>query len=153
MSVVDNRIVVQFLAEVGGFEDSKNVLLILGATNKPWEIDEAVFRTGRFDEKIYVGLPDADARDGILHMHLDDLPLEPGFDFGKWSTRLDGYTGSDIVGIINDAKRTSLSRSIREEADPLLTDTDIEQAFATIPSSVTDSLVKQYEAFLRARFA
>ncbi|MBM4093651.1 MAG: ATP-binding protein, partial [Planctomycetes bacterium] len=44
-SVVDNRIVAQFLAEVGGFEDSDNVLLILGATNKPWDIDEAVFRT------------------------------------------------------------------------------------------------------------
>lgn len=152
-SVVDNRIVAQFLAEVGGFEESENILLILGATNKPWDIDEAVFRTGRFDEKIYVGIPDEAARLGILHMHLDPLPLQDGFDFKRWSDRLNGYTGSDIVGIVNDAKRTALRRSVKDNVDPLVVPEDLEQAFKTIPSSVTPSLLKQYEAFGRARFS
>ncbi|MBA4386643.1 MAG: hypothetical protein C0404_01610 [Verrucomicrobia bacterium] len=152
MSVVDNRIVVQFLAEIGGFEESKNTLLLLGATNKPWEIDEAVFRTGRFDEKIHVGLPDRPARLGMLHMHLDQLPIQAGFNFEKWADRLDGYTGSDIVGIVNDGKRTSLRRAIHANADPVLQESDIEEAFKTIPSSVTDRLLKQYEDFKTARF-
>ena len=152
MSAVDNRIVVQFLAEVGGFEESRNVLLILGATNKPWEIDEAVFRTGRFDEKIFIGLPDEPARLGMLHMHLDKLPIEAAFAFEKWGSRLNGYTGSDIVGIVNAAKRTALSRSVRDNTEPLLTEADLEDAFKTIPSSVTDKLMQQYEAFRQVRF-
>lgn len=151
-SVVDNRIVTQFLAEVGGFEESENVLLILGATNKPWEIDEAVFRTGRFDEKIHVGLPDDPARLGILHMHLDSLPLQEGFDFAKWADRLTGYTGSDIVGIVNDAKRAALRRSVTGNSAPQVVEADIEQAFKTIPSSVTPAMIRQYETFGKQRF-
>jgi transitional endoplasmic reticulum ATPase len=151
-SVVDNRIVTQFLAEVGGFEDSDNVLLILGATNKPWDIDEAVFRTGRFDAKIHVGLPDKDAREGILKHHLATLPLEDGFDFIKWGEQLVGFTGSDIVGIVNDAKRRALRRSIHEDAEPVIKNEDMEGAFTVIPSSVTPAMLKQYEAFGKARF-
>ncbi len=151
-SAVDNRIVNQFLAEVGGFEDSDNVLLILGATNKPWDIDEAVFRTGRFDEKIYIGLPDLPARRGILQMNLKNAPLPEGFAVDTWVARLEGYTGSDIVGIVHDAKRAALGRSVREDTEPILTEADLDGAFKTIPSSVTPQLLRQYEAFRAARF-
>lgn len=151
-SVVDNRVVTQFLADIGGFKDSANVLLLLGATNKPWEIDEAVFRTGRFDEKIYIGLPDAPARLGLLQKHLGGLPLEPGFDFQPWADRLTGYTGSDIVGIVHDAKRTALRRSILGKSDPIIVASDLDAAFKTIPSSVTDRMLKQYDQFREQRF-
>jgi len=151
-SVVDNRIVVQFLNEVGGFSDSDNILLILGATNCPWEIDEAVFRTGRFDEKIYIGAPDLEARAGILKMHLEGVPLQEGFDFTAWAEKLDGYTGSDIVGIVNGAKRGANGRSVRENTDPIILQPDVETAFRNIPSSITDRMLKQYETFRTTRF-
>lgn len=151
-SVVDNRIVTQFLADVGGFRDSENILLLLGATNKPWEIDEAVFRTGRFDEKIHIGLPDAAARGGLLKMHLAGLPLDAGLEMETWVARLEGYTGSDIVGIIHDAKRAALRRSVRTGGDPLIEAGDLEQALKTIPASVTESMLAQYERFRRQRF-
>jgi transitional endoplasmic reticulum ATPase len=151
-SVVDNRVVTQFLADIGGFKDSENILLLLGATNKPWEIDEAVFRTGRFDEKIYIGLPDEPARLGLLQRHLDALPIQEGFDYSKWAARVQGYTGSDIVGIVHDAKRSALRRSILEQQDPMILDTDLEQAFRTIPSSVTEKMLKQFETFREQRF-
>lgn len=151
-SVVDNRIVTQFLADVGGFRDSDNILLLLGATNKPWEIDEAVFRTGRFDEKIYIGLPDAAARGGLLEMHLAGLPLDAGLDLETWAARLDGYTGSDIVGIIHDAKRAALRRCVQDGGDPRIEAADLEQALKTIPSSVTESMIAQYERFRQQRF-
>ena len=149
---VDNRLVVQFLNEVGGFESGKNILLILGATNTPWDIDEAVFRTGRFDEKIYIGLPDREARCGILHMHLDEVPLEQDFDIDAWADRLENFTGSDIVGVVNAAKRSCHARSVQTDTDPLIQSADIETALATIPSSVTSALIEQYEAFRKARF-
>ena len=151
-SVVDNRIVTQFLADIGGFRESANILLLLGATNKPWEIDEAVFRTGRFDEKIYIGLPDAAARLGLLRIHLSGVPLQEAFDFDAWTARLDGFTGSDIVGLVHDAKRSALRRSILASGDPVIAHADLEQALATIPSSVTDRMLKQYEQFRQQRF-
>lgn len=151
-SVVDNRIVVQFLSEVGGFEDSDNILLLMGATNTPWDIDDAVFRTKRFDEKIFVGLPDAEARKGILDVHLTGVQAEEGIDLGALVQRLDNYTGSDIVGIVNAAKRTCLRRSIRNNSEAILQQADFEDAFKTIPSSVNPRLMNRYKKFMEERF-
>lgn len=151
-SQVDNRIVTQFLADVGGFTESSNTLLILGATNKPWDIDEAVFRTGRFDEKIYICPPDEPARHGILQMEINGVNMEPGFDAAHWAERLAGYSGSDIVGVMKSAKRISLGRAIREEADAVLKVEDIEAALQKIPSSITDKMLKEYARFREQRF-
>lgn len=147
-SVVDNRIVTQFLAEIGGFEDSPNTLLILGATNKPWDIDEAVFRTGRFDEKIYIPPPDREAREAILRMHLEKVPCTTDIDLPAWANRLENYTGSDIVGIVNAAKRHALARAIDTNADtPTLLAADLESALTNIPPSVNDRMLAQFQRF------
>ncbi len=151
-SVVDNRIVVQFLSDIGGFDDSENILLLMGATNHPWDIDDAVFRTKRFDEKIFIGLPDPPARQGILAMHLDGVNLDPAFTVDSLADRLDGYTGSDIVGIVNAAKRTCLRRAVRDNTDPIIALSDFEDAFTTIPSSVNPKLMARYKKFMDQRF-
>ena len=150
-SVVDNRMVVQFLAEVGGFVDSINVLLLLGATNKPWEIDEAVFRTGRFDEKIFVGLPDKAAREFMIRSNLGAAPMEEAVDPNPLADRLEGYTGSDIVAIVQSAKRAGFRRSISGGSN-VLTVEDIEQAMKTIPPSASARMMKEYDRFAEARF-
>jgi transitional endoplasmic reticulum ATPase len=150
-SVVDNRIVVQFLAEVGGFEESPNVLLLLGATNKPWDIDEAVFRTGRFDEKLFIGLPDAAAREFMVKQNLGGVPADAGLDAVKLATTLEGYTGSDITAIIQSAKRAGFRRAIGGGSN-VLTQDDLDQAMKTIPPSATGQMMKEYEKFAAARF-
>jgi len=111
-----------------------------------------VFRTGRFDEKLYIGLPDLPARQGLLEKQINKIPRAPDLCVADWARRLEGYTGSDIVGILHDAKRAALSRSIRENNDPLLAAADLQAALQTIPSSVTEHLLKQYEAFRKQRF-
>ena len=151
-SVVDNRIVTQFLADVGGFRESENALLILGATNKPWAIDEAVFRTGRFDEKIYIGLPDRAARLGIVERAFSGVACEGAVDFAAWAERLDGYSGSDIAGLAKKARQIAFRRSIETGEEPEVLAKDLEDAARTIPSSVTPQMVRQYEEFNRQRF-
>lgn len=151
-SVVDNRIVTQFLADVGGFRESENALLILGATNKPWAIDEAVFRTGRFDEKLYIPLPDEEARRGLLAMSFAGIPCEEAFDPQMWAGKLDGYSGSDITGIAKKARQIAFRRSIESGGDPVVAMADFEAALKVIPSSATPQLIKQYEDFNRLRF-
>lgn len=151
-SAVDNRLVTQFLSDVGGFKDSPNTLLILGATNKPWEIDEAVFRTGRFDEKLHIGVPDAAARLGMLKRSFRTAPLAPDVDLTAWAARLENYSGSDVVGLARKACQIAFRRSIDENADPVVRAADLEQAVRAIPSSITPALLAQYDAFDKQRF-
>lgn len=150
-SVVDNRMVVQFLNEIGGFAVSPNVLLLLGATNNPWDIDEAVFRTGRFDEKIFVGLPDQAAREFIIQKSLGETPRESLVNPLTLAAKLDGCVGSDIEAVVQSAKRAGFRRSITGGSN-LLTLADVEQAMKTIPSSATPQMMKEYQKFALARF-
>lgn len=151
-SAIDNRLVTQFLSDVGGFLDSQNTLLLLGATNKPWEIDEAVFRTGRFDEKLHIGVPDAAARLGMLRRALKTAPLDADVDLPDWAERLENYSGSDVVGLARKACQIAFRRSIDENAAPLIRASDLAAASRSIPSSITPALLAQYDAFDRQRF-
>ena len=149
---MDTRLVTQFLSDVGGFRDSPNTLLLLGATNKPWDIDEAVFRTGRFDEKLHIGVPDAAARLGMLRRALKTAPLAPDVDLPVWAGRLADYSGSDVVGLARKACQIAFRRSIDEDADPLVRDADLAAAARAIPSSLTPALLSRYDEFDRQRF-
>ena len=151
-SVVDNRVVTQFLADVGGFRESENALLILGATNKPWAIDEAVFRTGRFDEKLYIGPPDCAARLGILTRSFDGVASEDALDCAAWAARLEGYAGSDLAGIARKARLAAFRRSVESGEEPVVRAADLEAAVRAIPASVTPAMLRQYENFNRQRF-
>ena len=148
----DNRVVTQFLADLGGFKDSSNLLLILGATNKPWAIDEAVFRTGRFDEKVYIGPPDLPARQKILEINLKGAALSENVDLASLAGDLELYSGSDCAAIVSAAKRSALGTAIRNDAEPIVTADDFADAMRRIPSSITSDILAPYEKFRKERF-
>ena len=148
----DNRVVTQFLSDLGGFRDSKNLLLVLGATNKPWAIDEAVFRTGRFDEKVYVGPPDLPAREKILELNLKGAQTAEGLDLHAVAQKMENASGSDMAAVVSAAKRAALARAIREDAEPVLTAEDFEEARRRIPLSITEEILKPYQKFMEERF-
>lgn len=148
----DNRVVTQFLADLGGFKDSKNLLLVLGATNKPWSIDEAVFRTGRFDEKVYIGPPDLPAREKILELNLKGAHVAEGLDFHAIAEGMEGASGSDVAAVVSAAKRAALGRAIHDDADPVLTAEDFAEARKRIPLSITDEILAPYRKFMEERF-
>ena len=148
----DNRVVTQFLSDLGGFKDSKNLLLILGATNKPWAIDEAVFRTGRFDEKVYIGPPDLPAREKILELNLENAQVEEGLDLHAIAEGMENASGSDMAAVVSAAKRSALGRAIREDADPIITVNDFDEARRRIPLSITEEILEPYRKFMKERF-
>ena len=148
----DNRVVTQFLSDLGGFKDSQNLLLVLGATNKPWAIDEAVFRTGRFDEKVYVGPPDFPARRKILELNLKGAALSDDVDLDGIAAEMEGASGSDVAAVVSAAKRTALARAIRENADPAVTGRDFAEARSRIPLSITEEILSPYRKFMEERF-
>ena len=148
----DNRVVTQFLADLGGFKDSKNLLLVLGATNKPWAIDEAVFRTGRFDEKVYVAPPDLPAREKILELNLKGAKVADDVDFSAIAAEMENASGSDMAAVVSAAKRSALGRAIREDAEPVITDEDFAEARRRIPLSITEEILTPYRKFMEERF-
>ena len=148
----DNRVVTQFLSDLGGFKDSDNLLLVLGATNKPWAIDEAVFRTGRFDEKVYIGPPDKAARLKILELNLKNASVANDVKLDELAEKLDGCSGSDCAAIVSAAKRSALGAAIRNDADPIITMEDFEDACRRIPSSITEEILAPYKKFMEERF-
>jgi len=148
----DNRVVTQFLADLGGFKDSTNLLLVLGATNKPWAIDEAVFRTGRFDEKVYIGPPDLPARQKILQLNLKGALVADRLDLHAIADEMVGASGSDLAALVSAAKRSALGRAIRQDADPKLTAEDFREARGRIPLSITPDMLAPYRKFMEERF-
>jgi len=103
-STVMARVVPQILQELEGFDrQGERCLLFVGATNKPWMLDEAIRRPGRFDTSAYLGLPDAPARMRMLELYLGKRPLADDVDLGTLCDQLDGYSGADIDGIAKKA--------------------------------------------------
>ena len=92
------NIVTQILLEMDGLEESNDVLVI-GATNRPEVIDDAIMRPGRFDKKIEVGLPDAPGRKRILKIQSTGKPLAKDVDFELLAKMTDGMSGADLQHI------------------------------------------------------
>jgi len=96
------RTLMQLLAELDGFNPLGEVKII-GATNRPDILDEALLRPGRFDRIIEIPLPEIDARREIFKIHTKRMSLEPDIDFETLAGRVEGATGADIKAISTEA--------------------------------------------------
>lgn len=108
---VSNRIVNQLLTEMDGIGKRTNVFII-GATNRPDTLDPAILRPGRLDQKIHIPMPDLGARLAILKAGLRKTPLEKGVDLDKLAQLTDGYSGSDLAGMLQMAVKISVRKRI-----------------------------------------
>lgn len=108
---VTERMVSQLLTEIDGLEDLKGVVII-GATNRPDIIDEALLRPGRFDRIIEVPLPDKNGRRHILSIHTKKKPLDPTCDLDKITDLTEGYTGADLEALVNAAAILAIKEHI-----------------------------------------
>jgi cell division protease FtsH len=92
----------QILTEMDGFEPGTNVI-VLGATNRPEVLDQALLRPGRFDRRIAVQPPDRKGRVEILRIHTRSVPLAPEVDLDRIAASTPGATGADIALLVNEA--------------------------------------------------
>jgi cell division protease FtsH len=92
----------QILTEMDGFEAETNVI-VLGATNRPEILDQALLRPGRFDRRIAVQAPDRNGRVEILKIHTRSVPLGPDVDLERIAASTPGATGADIALLVNEA--------------------------------------------------
>jgi transitional endoplasmic reticulum ATPase len=117
-SHVTERLVSQMLTEMDGLEDLKGVVVI-GATNRPDIIDEALLRPGRFDRILEVPIPDKDSRKQIFQIHTEQKPLDSDVDLDKLVEMTEGATGADIAAIVNAAAITAIKEHVGKKGGKL----------------------------------
>ncbi len=145
---VMQRVVPQILSELDGFETREGRhVLFLGATNEPWNIDYAMLRPGRLDEKVYVGLPDLAARRKILELNLKDIPLADGVDLDGLARRLDGFSGADIAYLCRKASERKFIESVEKSSDRPLEKEDFERILARLRPSVSPADLERFRRF------
>lgn len=92
----------QLLVEMDGFEQNEAVILI-AATNRPDILDPALLRPGRFDRQVTVDRPDVKGREQIIRVHAEGKPLAGDIDFGTLAKLTPGFTGADLMNLMNEA--------------------------------------------------
>ncbi len=138
---VTERVVNTILAEMDGLEELNNVVVI-GATNRPNLIDPALLRPGRFDELIYVGVPDVAGRRRILAIHTAGMPIAKDVDLEAIAEKTDRFTGADLEDLTRRAGLTALRRGL-DSAE--VTMADFEFALTETRASVTDEMLADYD--------
>lgn len=135
----------ELLAQLQGIEaygkKSGNILFLIAATNKPWDIDSAFVRPGRFGTRIYVGLPDDAARKYLIERRLEKISekgvvaVDESVDVGFVVDKTNGFNGSDMTNLLDRVEEISALRGI-ETGDKSITQEDFNNALEQITSSV-----------------
>lgn len=106
-----DRVLNQILTEMDGMNAKKNVFII-GATNRPDQIDSALLRPGRLDQLIYIPLPDEPGRISILQAALRKSPVSQNVDLNFLAKATHGFSGADLTEICQRAAKLAIRESI-----------------------------------------
>lgn len=136
-STVMKRVVPELLAQIQGFEKNENNLIIIAATNRPWDIDTAFLRPGRFDRSIYVPLPDEEARETIIENKLKSVPCDDDLDIQEIVNITNGFNGADVSHFCEKLKDLAISRELQTGEVTKISNSDIDSAKQMVFSSVS----------------
>lgn len=155
------RVKSELLIQMDGIsssEDPAKVVMVLAATNFPWDIDEALRR--RLEKRIYIPLPTQEGREALLKINLRDVEQSPDIDIGTIAELLNGYSGADITNVCRDACMMAMRRKIagltpdqirslsKDELDLPVTPGDFFDAIRKINKSVSAEDLKKYERWM-----
>lgn len=144
----DKNLVAELLTQIDGFDSDKkdNTLLLIAATNKPWNIDSALLRSGRFTKKIFVGLPDYESIVKIIKKELEGVPSKD-IDYEEIVKDVCNLSSADVVSLCDEAKDLAIKRSIaNNEISPIITE-DLLFARDMIRSTINMSELKKLKTF------
>ncbi len=152
---VERRVVAQLLALMDGLA-GRGQVIVIGATNRVDDVDEALRRPGRFDREIEIGVPDKKGRLEILQIHTRSMPLEKEVDLKKLASITHGFVGADLAALAREAAMQTLRRAL-PHVDPesgdipqdilqnlFVTQYDFESALNEVsPSALREVLVEK----------
>ncbi|XP_064488476.1 katanin p60 ATPase-containing subunit A-like 1 [Ornithodoros turicata] len=154
---VKSELLIQMDGITNNDEPSK-VVMVLAATNFPWDIDEALRR--RLEKRIYIPLPNSSGREALLKINLRDVDVSPDLDVNTIAAQLDGYSGADITNVCRDASMMAMRRRIsgltpeeirnlsKEELELPVSVDDFAEAVRKINKSVSKEDLEKYEKWM-----
>ncbi|XP_073984856.1 katanin p60 ATPase-containing subunit A-like 1 isoform X2 [Rhodnius prolixus] len=154
------RFKAELLIQMDGINSGSDdkIIMVLAATNHPWDIDEAFRR--RFEKRIFIPLPDDETRISLLQLCLKNLDVDQDLKFGDLSKKLEGYTCSDIINVCRDAAMMSVRKKImgrspeeikklkKSEVDLPVTGADFKEALTKCRASVSAKDVTRYKTWV-----
>ncbi|XP_039491916.1 katanin p60 ATPase-containing subunit A-like 1 isoform X1 [Drosophila santomea] len=144
---------------VGGGEEQAKVVMVLAATNFPWDIDEALRR--RLEKRIYIPLPSDEGREALLKINLREVKVDDSVDLTYVANELKGYSGADITNVCREASMMSMRRKIAgltpeqirqlatEEVDLPVSNKDFNEAMSRCNKSVSRADLDKYEKWMK----
>ena len=152
-SQISRQLRSELLAQLQGIQaygkKKDNILFLICATNKPWDIDSAFLRPGRFGTKIYVTLPDYDARKYMVNHRLDKIrengivEIHSDIDIDYVVEKMNGFNCADITNLLSYVEELSVRRAFNDNSQKYICDEDFKNALKMIHSSVQmDDIVK-----------
>lgn len=132
----------QLLIEIESSTGANDGVFVVGATNRPWEVDSALRRPGRFDRTLLVPPPDAEARAAIIRANFDGKPIA-GVDLGEFVASTAGFSGADVVHVCREAARRAMDDSVAHGTGQVryITNDDVRAA----RSGVTPTVASWFE--------
>lgn len=132
-------VVNEFLTQLDGMGRENRGVLVLAATNMPWDVDPAMKRPGRFSRQIFVPPPDASARRAMLDIKLTGVPVA-SLDLDDLARRTEQFSGADIDGLLELAKESALADSLARGAERALEQADFDAALTQVQASTLEWL-------------
>ncbi|EEB20015.1 conserved hypothetical protein [Pediculus humanus corporis] len=153
------ELLIQMDGLTSNISSDDKVIMVLGATNHPWDIDDAFRR--RFEKRVYIPMPDDETRSELIKLCLQGVIVDPELETNVIADKLKGYTGSDITNLCRDAALMSMRRKItgrspeeikqikKEDVDLPVTMDDFIDALAKCKPSVSPSDVHKYKSWMK----
>lgn len=147
------RFVATFLTKVDGFKPTANrMLLLIAATNRPWALDSAMLRGGRFDTQIYVGVPDQTAREFLVNRALGGIAREEDVDLSKLAWALEGYGGGDVTAICEKIKLEPYKREVLTGEAQRITREDCNKVLSSSRNVITPEELEKFKAYREGNY-
>ena len=141
------RVIPELLVGIQQAEQSENTTVIIAATNRPWDIDSAFLRPGRFKLSVHVPLPDDKARRAMIESIILDVPCAEDLDVEKIVELSEGFSGADIASVCEQLKVSAIERIINGSEDEFIKNSDVERVFTHACSSVQAEDLRNIEEY------
>ncbi|CAF1738929.1 unnamed protein product [Brassica oleracea var. botrytis] len=146
-STVGERLLSTLLTEMDGLEEAKGIL-VLAATNRPYAVDAALMRPGRFDLVLYVPPPDVEARLEILQVHTRNMRLGDDVDLRKMAEETELFTGAELEGLCRESGTVSLRENIAASG---VFNRHFQTAKKSLKPALTVEEVETYASFRKSK--
>lgn len=141
----ERRAINQFLTEMDGVEYDNEGVLVVGATNAPWDTDSALRRAGRFSRSIYFEEPNQKTRFELFKLNLKGRPVDPKLNLGRLSRLTEGFSGADVKELCNAAASVPWKEALKTRKERHITFRDFVKA-SSGKHAVTSSLPAWYSS-------